>query len=360
MAEKIVLNLALQGGGSHGAYTWGVLDYLLDQEHVHIEGISGTSAGAMNAAIYANGLVMGGREGAKKKLAEFWREVAEAARYANGLLFAWDQIWAKSWNLDSSPIYQAFEAMKDFVAPYYPTTLRHNPLEKILNKVLDVDALRTCTLTKIFITATRVRDGQPRIFGCDEITVPALLASSCLPQLFPAVEIDGVAYWDGGYMGNPAIWPLIYHCKSPDILLVQLNPLVREETPRDYAEITNRLNEITFNSSLIAEMRAIYFVKKLLSQHKLDEDRYKDVLMHMVERPAEMDKLDASSKMNVSLDFFEYLRDLGRAAAAEWFKKNAGHIGQRSTIDIQDRFLTKVAHAPHKSEIKPLPKKLQA
>lgn len=331
------INLALQGGGSHGAYTWGVLDRLLEEETLEIEGISGTSAGAMNGAMLAAGYHKNGREGAKASLAHFWERVSQAA-YLSPLKRYPLEKWIDRWNMDHSLMYTAFDIMTRFLSPYVFNPFNFNPLRPILEEALDVEAAHHCTTIKLFVTATRVRDGRARVFTCDEITVDVLLASSCLPQVFQAVEIDGEHYWDGGYMGNPALWPLIYQCKSPDVLLVQLNPVERDEVPYSATDIINRLNEITFNSSLLAELRAIRFVGRLVREGRLKEG-YKDMHLHMVHRPPEMETMDASSKLNTEWEFFQYLHLLGRDAAERWLKRNYAKIGREGTVDIGGEFL---------------------
>ncbi len=204
-----------------------------------------------------------------------------------------------------------------------------------------MENVQACSLIQFFTTATRVYNGQPRVFKCDEITVDVLMASACLPQYFQAVEIDGEPYWDGGYMGNPSLWPLIYQSSSPDILLVQINPVWRKETPKSPIEINNRLNEISFNSSLIAEMRAIDFVSKLLKQGRVDPEHYKDIHMHMIQKPEEMHNLNASSKFNCEWDFLCYLRDLGYEATDKWLKTSFHKIGVECSTQIYETFLKK-------------------
>ena len=337
MTQKPI-NLALQGGGAHGAYTWGVLDRLAEEKDLIIEGISGTSAGAMNAAIFVDGYIKNGSEGAKEALENFWRHVSDAAAFSplhkNPL-----ERMITGWNMDMSPVYHWMDMMSRIFSPYEINPLGFNPMRAILDNVLDMDNLRACSSIKLFITATHVGSGQARVFKCDEITTDVLLASACIPFLFQAVEIDGDAYWDGGYMGNPAIWPLIYNCHSPDVLLVQINPIHNDVVPRTANEIINRLNEISFNSSLIAEMRAIEFVSKLISKGAIDKNRYKDMHIHVIESHEHMHHLNASSKMNADWDFFLFLKNIGRQEAERWLKAHWNDVGQRSSIDIHNKFL---------------------
>jgi NTE family protein len=253
IATKTV-NLALQGGGSHGAFAWGVLDRLLEDGRIKIEGISATSAGAMNATVLAYGLAEGGTEGARSALAFFWRNIAEAARTSPLQPSPLDRLLHNHW-LDFSPAFQMLDLMTRVFSPYQLNPLNINPLRDVLVQSVDFEQLRRCSSAKLFLSATNVRTGKVKIFNTSEITPDAVLASACLPFLFQAVEIDGEAYWDGGYMGNPAIFPLIYECVSTDVVIVHINPLARPDVPRTSGEIMNRINEISFNSSLMREAR---------------------------------------------------------------------------------------------------------
>jgi len=338
MAKKRI-NLALQGGGAHGAYTWGVLDRLLEEEDFIIEGISGTSAGAMNAAMLVNGYMQGDRQGAKDMLHKFWWRVSEAALLSPLHKSPLERMLT-GWNMDVSPMYQWFDMLSRVFSPYELNPLDINPMRQILEDLLDPELVQACSMIKLFITATHVSSGQPRVFECHEINTEVLLASACIPFVFQAVEIDGEHYWDGGYMGNPAIWPLIYYCQSEDVLLVQINPIHSETLPKSAHDIINRLNEISFNSSLIAEMRAIDFVSKLIAQDKLERGRYKALRVHLIYAREEMHRLNASSKMNADWDFFLFLKELGRQQAETWLKTDWKHVGQKSTIDIHEKFLT--------------------
>ncbi len=334
------LNLALQGGGAHGAYSWGVLDRLCEEPCLKISAVSGTSAGAMNAAVLADGFVKNGRRGVQDNLQQFWRRVSDLAVFSP-IQSNVAERWHDRWNLDHSLAFRWFDVLARFVSPYLSNPMNLNPLRTILKETLDLERVHACRSIDIFIAATRVSDGQPRIFTADEVTIDVLLASACLPQLYQAVTIDGEDYWDGGYVGNPVIWPLIYHSETEDVLLVQINPLVRRETPRTSTEIMNRINEITFNNSLIAEMRAIYFVQKLMNEDRLDKRQYKKMHIHMIERPEEMEVLNASSKLNAGWEFLSYLHDLGWEAADIWVRQHYDQIGKDSTIDIGEVFLNK-------------------
>lgn len=346
MATKTI-NLALQGGGSHGAYTWGVLDRLLEEDKLIIEGISGTSAGAMNATMLVNGYMRDGNEGAKEMLDRFWLKVSEAAIFSPLHKNPIERMLT-GWNMDSSPGYQLFDMLSRVFSPYELNPLNLNPIKIILQELLDEDAVKSCSIIKLFLAATHVKSGQARVFKCHEITADVVLASACIPFLFQAVEIDGEHYWDGGYMGNPAIWPLIYNCRSEDVVLVQLNPIHNDVLPKNAHDIINRLNEITFNSSLIAEMRAIDFVSKLVAEGRVEKGRYKDMRVHNIYSSNLMHGLNASSKMNTDLEFFLYLKHAGRQEAERWLKNNWAHIGERSTVDIHQKFLCGPGTQPHR------------
>jgi NTE family protein len=342
MAAKKI-NLALQGGGAHGAYTWGVLDRLIEEEDLVIEGISGTSAGAMNAAMLVHGFMKGGIPGAKKTMEEFWWRIGELGSFGPFRRMPAER-WFSGWNMDLSPGYNWFDWMSRIYSPYDFNPLNINPIRYILDDMLDFNGLQGCSIVKLFVTATHVESGQARVFHCHEITGDVLMASASIPFLFQAVTIDGEEYWDGGYMGNPAIWPLIYHCNVEDVLLVQVNPIHDAPKPRSAGEIINRLNEITFNSSLIAEMRAIDFVSRLIHEGRLEESRYKDMRMHLIYASEAMHKLNASSKMNADWEFFVYLKNIGRADAEEWLKRDWKHVGEKSTVDIRKKFLCGPGH----------------
>ncbi|HEX3500238.1 MAG TPA: patatin-like phospholipase family protein [Stellaceae bacterium] len=336
------INLALQGGGSHGAFTWGVLDRLLEEERLWIEGISGTSAGALNGAILAQGFVKRvGRQGAKDELDYFWTKVSELARFSPVHRSAFDHVLG-NWNIDGSPGALWLDLVERLFSPYQLNPMNLNPLRDLLTDHLDIAAIRACDPLKLFVCATNVETGHARVFMRHELSIEALLASACLPFTFQAVEIDGVPYWDGGYMGNPVIFPLIYYCDSRDVAIVQINPLVRKGTPRSAPEIANRLNEISFNSALIAEMRAIAFVQRLVQGKHLkgkDAVRLKHMHIHMIGNEEKMRALGVTSKMNADIDFLLYMKELGRTTAEDWLKTNWDAIGERSSLDIRATFL---------------------
>lgn len=341
-----MLNVALQGGGAHGAFTWGVLDRLLEEEDLQIAAISGTSAGAMNAAVMADGLVEGGRQGAKNELARFWSEMSGASKALDPWLRPMNS-FTDMLGFDSAPLYSFMDALTRTFSPYELNPLNINPLRDVLTKIIDFERMRACEELQIFVTATNVETGQPRVFTREEITVDTLLASGCLPFLFQAVEIDGVPYWDGGYVGNPSIWPLYYQSPAGDVLLVQINPVMRKGVPKKALDIVNRQNEISFNSSLIAEMRAIHFVSDLIERGVLGEPEYRRVNMHMIIPPDGVHEMTADSKMNASWEFFSLLHQLGRDETEKWLKENKKMIGVDSTLDIAKTFLTKNQRATH-------------
>lgn len=332
------INLALQGGGAHGAFTWGVLDRLLEETDIEIEGISGTSAGAMNAAVLAEGFIDGGREGAKSALQSFWWEISLLGSVFNPLKRTPTEKLEDPWNLDWSLSYTYHELMSRILSPYQSNPLDINPLKWVLQKKLNFKKLCDSPI-KLFIAATSVTTGRARIFKHDEITLDALLASACIPFIFQAVKIDDDYYWDGGYMGNPALWPLVYKCDSEDILLIQINPLIRKEIPYTSNDIINRLNEITSNSSLIAEMRAINFVSRLISKGQLNTNDYKDMKIHIISQDPNHTDLNASSKLNTNWDFFQYLRDQGRSATEIWIKEHKNKISKESSVNVYETFL---------------------
>jgi NTE family protein len=332
------INLALQGGGAHGAFTWGVLDRLLEDGRFSFDGVSATSAGAMNAAIMAQGLMAGGPDAARRALEAFWRRISHMA-HASPIRQSWfDRVFG-GWSLDYSPSYAAFDFMTRAFSPYQLNPANINPLRELLLDVIDFERLRECTVTRLYIAATNVRSGKVKLFETPELSVDVLLASACLPFLFQAVEIDGEHYWDGGYMGNPAIYPLIYNCSSTDVLIVHVNPIAREDLPTTATDIMNRVNEISFNSSLMREMRAIQFVTDLIDSGKIANGGLKKMHIHSIEAQDVMAGLGVSSKLNPDWGFLTYLRDRGRESAAEWLDGNYEHVGRKSSVDVRARFL---------------------
>jgi len=337
--EHRVVNLALQGGGAHGAFTWGVLDRLLEDGRVKFEGAAATSAGAMNAAVLAYGLTIGGPDGARDALLNFWRRISHAASQGPLQPTPFDRMMNNR-SLEGSPFFMYLDLMTRLMSPYQFNPTNFNPLRKVLEASVDFDAIHSgnCPI-KVFLCATNVRSGKIKVFRNKEISVDSVLASACLPFMFQAVEIDGEAYWDGGYMGNPPLYPLIYHCDSTDVLIIHINPLRREEVPRSATDILNRINEISFNSSLMREMRAIAFVTKLIEQNAVHDVNLKKMNVHGISDDAVMTELGATSKLNADWDFLLFLRDAGRAAAERWLTANFQRIGKESTIDIHETYL---------------------
>jgi NTE family protein len=331
------VNLALQGGGAHGAFTWGVLDRLLEDKRIDVEAISGTSAGAMNAVVLASGFQKGGRDGARAALESFWRAVSRDGRLSpiqRGLM---DRLLG-NWSLDKNPMFIAFDVASHFFSPYDFNPFNINPLRELLEREVDFDALKKGRGIKIFLSATNVHTGKVRVFQSKEITADVVMASACLPFLFKAVEIDGTPYWDGGYVGNPPLFPFFRNGQSGDILLVQTNPVVREETPQSARDILNRINEITFNASLASEFRAIGFVSRISGHRLLRRLVGKSVpalRLHRIEAGEELSQLTSSSKFNVDWSFFQHLRDVGRDAAEDFLNQSYRAIGKRSTLDLR-------------------------
>jgi NTE family protein len=339
-ANQKIVNLALQGGGAHGAFAWGVLDRLLEDGRIGVEAISATSAGAMNAAVLAYGFAVGGADGARAKLEEFWRRTSRAGElYSPVRSFPWEK-WLNGHAMEFSPSYAMFEAVTRVFSPYQLNPFDFNPLRDVLEEVIDFDRLCRCSdTTRLYISATNVRTGKIKVFHNEEMSADAILASACLPYIFKAVEIDGEHYWDGGYMGNPAIFPLIYNCQSRDVVLIHINPIERAKLPTASSEIFNRINEISFNSSLMREMRAIAFVTRLIDEGALDKTKYKRMLIHAVRSDADMNALSVASKLNPDWDFLCRLRDVGRRRASEWLEANYDSIGQESSVDVAATYL---------------------
>lgn len=333
------INLALQGGGAHGAFAWGVLDRLLEDERIEIEGISATSAGAMNATVLTYGYTVGGRGGARKALDGFWRRVAHIASLSPFQATWLDRLMGNK-SLENSPAFLWLEMMTRLVSPYQLNPVNYNPLRDALEQSVDFDAMHTEKLPiKLYLSATNVRSGKVKIFCGNDVTADAVMASGCLPFLFQAVEINGEHYWDGGYVGNPAIYPLIYNCGSRDVLIVHINPLQRDQVPMTAGEIMNRINEISFNSSLMREMRAISFVTKLIDDGKVQAEGMKRMLIHAISAEDVMGKLGVMSKLNADWEFLAELKESGRAHADAWLDRNYESLGRDSTIDIARTYL---------------------
>lgn len=329
--SPVLIDLALQGGGSHGAFTWGVLDRLLEEPWLEIAGISGTSAGAMNAAVLADGWTAGGAKGAREALEKYWRSVSRAAAFSPMQRSPLDRLMGR-WSLDSSPAYIFTDLMSRLLSPYDLNPLGFNPLREILIESVDFERLARAPV-KLFVTATRVRTGRGRIFRNAEINADVLLASACLPTMFRAVEIDGEPYWDGGYAGNPTITPLVRETDAHDTVLVQINPTERPEAPRTAAEILNRLNEISFNSPLAKELRMIALLRQVADAGSGEGARWAQMKTHRIKSDM-LATFGASSKLNAEWAFVSTLREEGRRAAGEFIDSHGADLGVRSTADL--------------------------
>ena len=343
---RLPIDLALQGGGSHGAFTWGVLDRLLEEDTLEIAAISGTSAGAMNAVALAAGLMDGGRDGARRVLRRFWERVAELSPFHRlqtsplGALLGpaneWIAPFMKPW---TEPLKQAADALGSQLSPYQLNPLNLNPLRDILQDTVDFERVRHCNKTQLFVAATQVRTGALRIFNQQELTADMVLASACLPLVFQAVDIDGEAYWDGGYAGNPSLLPLVEERLADDLLLVQINPTQREAVPSNARDILDRINEVTFNASLIKEMRTLALMKQLIGDkpHKESPELFKQLQrlrVHLIDGGASLAELGAESKTNTQWAFLSQLHELGREAAAGWLEKHRKDLGRRSSFNL--------------------------
>lgn len=329
--KPLPIDLALQGGGSHGAFTWGVLDRLLEEPWLQIVGISGTSAGAMNGAVLVDGWTEGGREGARAALDAYWKRVSRAAAFSPLQRTLYDRLTGR-WTLDWSPAFIAIDLMTRIFSPYDLNPRGFNPLRDILAESIDFSRLVRAPI-KLFITATSVRTGRGRIFRNSEITPDVLLASACLPTMFQAIEIEGEPYWDGGFAGNPTITPLVRETEAHDSVLVQINPRERSSTPRSAAEILNRLNEISFNSALMKELRMIALLREVADPGKGEGSRWAGMRTHRIMTEM-MVNLGYSSKLNAEWEFLTMLRTEGRRAASEFLETHSDDLGHRSTADI--------------------------
>jgi NTE family protein len=329
--EAVLVDLALQGGGAHGAFTWGVLDRLLEEEWLQIDGISGTSAGAMNAAALASGYALAGPKGARTTLETFWRRVSLAAVFSPFQRTPIDRLLGR-WTLDYSPAYVATDLMARIFSPYDLNPWAPNPLKTVLAEAIDFSAVARGEI-KLFVTATNVRTGRGRVFRKAEITPNVLLASACLPTMFQAVEIDGEAYWDGGYSGNPTITPLVRECASHDTIIVPINPIERPGTPRTARDILDRLNEVSFNAVLLKELKMIALLRKNVDPRNDEGALWGGMRVHYVKNDL-MTELGYSSKLNAEWEFLCMLREAGRKSAASFLAAHAEDIGKQSSLDL--------------------------
>jgi NTE family protein len=331
------INLALQGGGTHGAFTWGVLDHLLEDGRLTVEGISGTSAGAVNAVMLADGLRRGGPEEARKRLADFWR----AASLGGDLPAVQRAVTDRLFSLlpsEGSPTQDWLAAWSRYLSPYDLNPLNINPLKDLIERFVDFDGLRADS-RQIYIAATNVQTGRLHIFPHAKISAEVVMASACLPAVFRAVEIDGVSYWDGGYLGNPVLYPFFRSTNTEDVLIVQINPLVRQKIPTTTRDIVNRVNEITFNSALMAELRAIEFVSRLIDQgrlpHGTGNNEYRRINVHRIVLEGLGERFSSASKLRNDYESFELLRKLGQRATRRFLDAHYDDIGVRSSVDLK-------------------------
>lgn len=334
--HTIPLNLALQGGGAHGAFTWGVLDALLEDGRFSFEGVSGASAGAMNAVCLAHGLLHGGREGARRALADFWLAVADSA----------PPVLAAGPALGMAPAMKMMLQWTSHLTPEQINPFDLNPLRDVIEAQIDFAGLRQGSPLKLFIAATHANSGKLRLFRDSELTADMLLASACLPTLHRTIYVDGEPYWDGGYSANPAVFPLVYHCTAADILLVLLAPLHFSETPHAAKDIRVRLNELAFNSTFLREMRMFAHLREQIGSEPVAADlldrlplarlerRLADLRFHAVSADSVLGELPVDSKLNISRDFFLELHAVGRAAVRRWLSACGDAPGQRSTLDL--------------------------
>lgn len=332
--------LALQGGGAHGAFQWGVLDRLLEADVLDIRAVTASSAGAMNGAALVSGLTTGGTVGARKALDKLWRETNRSGgKNVFGDSSIWSNAMTPGWLKDSA-LWRASETLAMSMSPYEFNPFNLNPLKRVLEESIDFEAVRISDV-KLFVAATAVRHAKSRVFRSGEITDQVLLASACLPHLFQAVEIDGEPYWDGGYLANPPLWPLFYEDTPDDVLLITLNAFERAEAPRAAGDIVDRLNEVVFNAPLVAELRAVAFVQELIEEGRLlpsARDHYRHILIHAIEADGWLGDLSLGSKFNTEWTFLNDLKKRGRAAADEWLEHCLGHVGKNSSVDLEARF----------------------
>jgi NTE family protein len=329
------ISLALQGGGSHGAFTWGVLHRLLSDPRLYIDGLSGTSAGAMNAAVLVDGFIKGKRQGAIDAMEAFWTEIGRHVMLPRSNIPALLGM-RETWQVDQEPAFIWADFLSRLFSPSQMNPMNNNPLRNLLQENIDFEAIRGRPDIKLFVTASNVMTCQPKIFRTTEMTADCLMASACLPTLFPAVEIDGQHYWDGGYLGNPSIRPLIHECGSSDIMLIRINPMICNSVPRTAREILNRMNEMSFNATLVREMHSIATVSRFVQEGKLDDDRYTTVRFHEITAEQELAGFGALSKMNNEPKFLRHLHDLGYEAATVWLDQHYETIGWDSTLDVMN------------------------
>jgi NTE family protein len=329
-----VVNLALQGGGSHGAFTWGVLDRLLEDADLSFDGITASSAGAVNSVALAYGLSVGGREEARATLKRFWKRLSEITSHGIMQPSFLDRLGGR-FGLEHSPGYLFLDAVSYFTSPYLYNPMDFSPLRQVLEEVIDFEQLRRKATVKLFLCATNVRTGKVKVFKAEEIGSNHVLASTCLPLLMHAVEIDGEVYWDGGLSGNPAIFPLVYECKSCDVVMIHITPAERPEIPFASHAIMNRMQEIAFNAALIREMRAVALINNRVAEGKMAR---KHMLVHVIEAEDVIREFPGSSRLNNGWDFLCHLFEVGRERADRWLADHFNQLGKESTVDLETKY----------------------
>ncbi len=334
------ITVAMQGGGAHGAFTWGVLDRLLEEKDLVIEGVSGASAGGMNAVCTAQGIMEGGNEGARAMLKKYWDINSEAGKssiFKPGVL----DVLAGKYTMHNSPGFVFYDFLCKILSPYQMNPLGLNPLKDIVKELFDFDKLNEFDGVRIFLSATHVYTGKIKVFSNirKELSVDTMLATACLPTIFNAVMVKGEYYWDGGYTGNPVMYPLIYDCNPQDILLIKLNPTHRNRLPITAGEIGDRMNEITNNTSIMREMRSMHFIGKLEDEKIIQPGTLKRMYVHLIEDEEVFQDLGWSSKLNTDKEFLKHLFDAGRVAADKWMTKNYDKIGKETTANLEEEFI---------------------
>jgi NTE family protein len=342
------INLALQGGGAHGAFTWGVLDFLLEDERFEIAGITGTSAGAMNAVVMVDGYSRDGRQGARQKLADFWAAVSSESAMSPIQRKYFDLFFGAG-TFVSRMAFLASDWVTHYSSPYSFNPLNLNPLMQLVEQMVDFPKVRAFHPIKLFVAATNVHTGKVKIFKRSELTAEHVMASACLPTIFQAVVIDGEPYWDGGFMGNPPLFPLFYDSKVPDTIIVQINPIERNTTPRSPRDIQDRLDEITFNGALLGELRAIDFVTRLLDSGRLPSEHYMRPFIHRIDGGDFLREFSASTKLDPNWSMLLELFEYGRAAAKQWMEAHFDSLGVESTLDLRMAY-TETPHHDHPAE----------
>ena len=337
-AKNKTISIGMQGGGAHGAFTWGILDYLLEDGRLDIEGVSGTSAGGMNCLALCQGMAEGGKDGARKSLYRYWKILSEKSKKIGMAPTPFDK-FKGGYGISTNPLFSMMGQISKNFSPYEWNPKNQNMLEDLIKELFNFKKIATYEDLKVFLCATNVRTSKLKIFSGNEITPQAVLATACLPILFQAVNIEGDDYWDGGFIGNPAIFPLIYHCATPDILVLLLTPQYRHNTPKTLDEIHWRMTELSLINTLTREMRTIDFISKLIDDGIADKTKIKKVNMHLIENPQVFADLDHTSALNSDWDFFMFLFEKGRETAEKWMAKNYEHIGARSTANVTEEFV---------------------